>query len=214
MGGPIGQMSAPARNTVRTQNKFEGLQEETKEKAEPSEPKTGDIVFKSEKPKFSGFNRLLSKQNEQNAEANKGLSEYQKKLEESIKIHDAKPAPRKEGEPSAHTGEESKKPSFNHGGEKREGGERKPRTFDAPKEAQEDSDDGFEQVEGEKRRGGEGRRGGRGGKGGRGGFHKGDDDQERRGPRKDDSHKTAIPEAASKPVTQKKEEPVKVTIPN
>ncbi len=209
-------MSAPARNTVRTQNKFEGLSEETKEKPEPAEAKGGDIVFKSEKPKFSGFKGFLSKQNEENAEANKGLSDLQKKLEEQIKIHDAKPAPRKEGEQGlpANNGEEAKRPSYNHGGEKREGGDRKPRTFEAPKEEKEDSDDGFEQVDGEKRRAGEGRRGGRGGRGSRGGYHKKDDDHERRGPRKDDASKNTTHEMTAKPAQPKKDEVVKIAIPN
>lgn len=94
-------MSAPARNTVRTQNKFEGLQEETKQE-KPAESKGSEIVFKSEKPKFSGFKGLLSKQNEENAEANKDLSDFQKKISENMKIHDAKPAPRKEGEEIPH----------------------------------------------------------------------------------------------------------------
>lgn len=126
-------MSAPAKNTIRTQNKFEGLQEETKEKLEPTSSNETGIVFKGEKPKFSGFKGFLSKQNEENAEANKGLSDLQKKLEEKIKIHDAKPAPRKEGEQVPQNGEEVKKPTFHN--DKREGGERKPRTFEAPKEA-------------------------------------------------------------------------------
>ncbi len=101
-------MSAPARNTVRTQNKFEGLQEETKQ--EKAEPKGGEIIFKSEKPKFSNFKGLLSKQNEENAEANKGLSDFQKKIADNMIIHESKPAPRKEGDPLPAGQEEAKKP--------------------------------------------------------------------------------------------------------
>ncbi len=92
-------------------------------------------------PKFSGFKGLLSKQNQENAEANKKLSDFQKKIADNMIIHKSKPA-----------------------------GEQKPRTFEPPKEdKEEDSDDGFDQVY-EKKRRGKSRRREKGGRGGRGGF--------------------------------------------
>ena len=114
-------------------------------------------------------------------------------------------------------GEEVKKPTFTN--ERREGGERerKPRTFEAPSSPTL-SDDGFEQIDGEKRRGGEGRRGGRGGRPNRGGFHKGEGEEHHHnkgGPRthKDDAQKTSAPVQQAKPAAEpKKEEPVKVVI--
>lgn len=73
MGGPIGTMTAPAKSTTtKTANKFEGLNEETKAAEAKPEPKGP--------PKFTGFKNFLSKQNEDNAEANKNLSDYQKKV--------------------------------------------------------------------------------------------------------------------------------------
>jgi hypothetical protein len=54
-------------------------------------------VEEPKRPRFSGgvFKKLLATQDEANADANVGLDEYKKKLEETIKIHEPKP-PRKE----------------------------------------------------------------------------------------------------------------------
>jgi hypothetical protein len=98
VGGPIGQMSAPARG-ARTQNQFQTLAEEEKQvvEAKPEAPK--------ERPRFTGsLKGLLGSQNVANADANKNLPELQKKLQEQIVIHEAKPPRREEGQ------EESKEP--------------------------------------------------------------------------------------------------------
>ena len=47
MGGPIAQLSAPAKGAPRTQNKFESLQEEKKEETEAKPESKGP-------PKFTG----------------------------------------------------------------------------------------------------------------------------------------------------------------
>jgi len=106
-------LSAPAKNT-RTVNKFESLGEQDDEpqkkehfmrgkfstaeptpvQEKPAEPKTES----KGPPRFTGFKSLLSKQNELNADSNKNLPELQEKLREQIKIHDAKPPPRVEGQ--------------------------------------------------------------------------------------------------------------------
>ena len=165
MGGPIAQLSAPAR-APRTQNKFEILQEDKKEE-EPKPESKGP-------PKFVGSMKgLFNRQNQENAEANKNLSEFQKKIAEQVKIHDAKPAPRKEGE----LGERPEHRQFEAG---KDGYNRKKESDPKPLQGNDDpneDDDDFEQVEEERRRGGE-RRGGRGR--GRGGFYRGDDDHEQR----------------------------------
>jgi hypothetical protein len=62
---------------------------ERSERQEKPEENKGD---EARKPKFGGkFKALLASQQEANAEANKGLEEYQRKLAETIKIHEPKP---------------------------------------------------------------------------------------------------------------------------
>lgn len=77
MGGPIAQLSAPAKGAPRTHNKFEGFQHTEPAAAEESKTETTS----KGPPKFVGsLKGLLSRQNEDNAEANKNLADYQKKL--------------------------------------------------------------------------------------------------------------------------------------
>lgn len=158
-------MTAPAKG-ARTQNKFDQLAD-----TKPEEAKAEKAEAPKERPKFTGsLKGLLSKQNEDNAEANKGNSDFQKKLVDTIVIHEAKP-PRKEGEGVAH-GEEQKR---TFGG----------KPHHRASEEQEVEDDGFEQVQEEGRKRGEQRtRGTRGtGRGGRGGFRGSDDHHHHEGER-------------------------------
>ena len=207
MGGPIAQLSAPAKGAPRTQNKFESLQEDKKEE-EPKPESKGP-------PKFVGsLKGLLSRQNQDNAEANKNLPEIQKKLAEQIKIHDAKP-PRKEGEQG-----EQEQPRHQEGGRdrKREGGDFKPYQKQQQNEDEDDDSDGFEQVEEERKRGGD-RRGGRGGaRGGRGGFNRDDDQEPRRGGDRPKTHHgeerpQKVEQAPKTTTAAPKKEEVKIPIP-
>lgn len=163
IGGPIGQLSAPAKG-ARTQNKFDALEDKTKDAVE--EQKTD---APKERPKFN-FKGFLNRQNEENAEANKKLDDYKKLIEEKVVIHEAKP-PRKElaegeqpasGKPS----EQHDRPHTHHGSRK-EGGEREHHHHhkQAAEAKQDSDDDGFEQVTDERKR--DAGRGGRGGRGGR-----------------------------------------------
>jgi hypothetical protein len=186
-GGAIGSVTAPAKG-ARPQNQFASLQEEElKAKTEAEAPK--------ERPKFN-FKGLLSKQNEANAEANKDLSEFQKKIAEKVIIHEAKPPRKTEGETGAT--EESKKPQAPRDDH------HKPRDPDhAHKKEEKEEDDGFEQVEEANRKRTE-RKAGRGGapRGGRGGSKQSDEPRER---------KPVKSEEAPQPAPAKKE--TKVALP-
>jgi len=120
IGGPIGQVSAPAKG-ARTANQFDGFNEEERRRPPAAvEEQKSDVP--KERPKFTGgLKGLLSRQNNDNAEANKNLPELQKKLQEQIIIHEAKP-PRKEDGFVGVAGEERKH-------EERKPEDRPPRTF-------------------------------------------------------------------------------------
>lgn len=121
------------------------MKEEKPAETKPQEEEKKEAP--KERPRFTGsIKGILTRQQEDNAEANKNLPELQKKLAETIQIHEAK--------------KPYEKPAGDFNNKK----------HDDKNEAKEDSEDDFDTVEEKKR---EGRRGGRGGRGGRGALHDG-----------------------------------------
>ena len=78
-------------------NKFEKLQEQEKPippKAEVKPEEKKEPV----KPSFGGLKKILAKNQEENADLNKDLDEKIKKIQETVKIHEAKPPKRPDEE--------------------------------------------------------------------------------------------------------------------